>query len=389
MNKGKTIFSQLMSFLPIYEFNKCVKKHNGDYRVRTLKSLEHFYVMAFAQLTYRESLRDIEICLNAFSSKLYHSGFQQPVAKSTLAEANERRNWRIFSDFAMVLIKEARELYKDDNVFIIELNEVAYALDSSTIDLCLSLFPWAKFRKKKGAVKMHTVLDLRGSIPTCIYLTDGLFSDVKAMDFILFETGSIYVMDKAYIDFYRLWTLIDQQKAFFVTRAKTNMAYRRVYSRSVDKMLGLICDQTIKLTGPKTKKKYPNYLRRVKYRDIENGKVYEFLSNNFDLPAIVIAQLYKERWKIEIFFRWIKQNLRIKSFYGTSENAVFCQIWIAISTYLLIAIARKKLKIEEKLYTLFQAIGLAIFEKTPVNELFTNSDYKPIDVHDPNQLKIW
>lgn len=389
MNKGKTIFSQLMSFLPIYEFNKCVKKYNSDYRSRTLKSLEHFYVMAFAQLTYRESLRDIEICLNAFSSKLYHSGFKQPVARSTLAEASERRDWRMFSDFAIVLIKQARELYKDDNEFIVELNEIVYALDSSTIDLCLNLFPWAKFRKKKGAIKMHTVLDLRGSIPTCIYLTEGLFADVKAMDSMFFESGSIYVMDKAYIDFSRLCNLIDQQKAFFVTRAKTNMAYRRVYSQSVDKTSGLICDQSIKLTGSKSKKKYPNYLRRVKYRDIESGKVYEFLSNNFDLPALAIAQLYKERWKIEIFFRWIKQNLRIKSFYGTSENAVFCQIWIAICTYLLVAIAIKKLKIEVKLYTLFQAIGLAIFEKTPINELFTNSDYKYTEVHDPNQLTFW
>jgi len=389
MNKGKTIFSQLMSFLPIYEFNKSVKKYKGDYRTRTLNSLEHFYVMAFAQLTYRESLRDIEICLKAFSSKLYHSGFQKPTAKSTLAEANERRDWRIFSDLAIVLIKQARELYKNDNEFIIELNEVAYALDSSTIDLCLSLFPWAKFRKKKGGIKMHTVLDLRGSIPTCIYLSDALFSDVKAMDFILFEAGSIYVMDKAYIDFYRLCNLIDNQKAYFVTRAKKNMAFRRVYSQSVDKTLGVICDQTIKLTVPKSIKKYPNFLRRVKYRDNENGKVYEFLSNNFDIPAIAIAKLYKERWKIEIYFRWIKQNLRIKSFYGTSENAVFCQIWIAISTYLLIAIARKKLKIKENLYTLFQAIGLAIFEKTSVNELFTNSVYKLIDTQDPNQLNIW
>lgn len=389
MNKGKTIFSQLMSFLPMYEFNKCVKKYNSDYRSRTLKSLEHFYVMAFAQLTYRESLRDIEICLNAFSSKLYHSGFKQPVARSTLAEANERRDWRMFSDFAIVLIKQARELYKDDNEFIIELNEIVYALDSSTIDLCLNLFPWAKFRKNKGAIKMHTILDLRGSIPTCIYLTEGLFADVKAMDSMFFESGSIYVMDKAYIDFSRLYNLIDQQKAFFVTRAKTNMAYRRVYSRSVDKLSGLICDQSIKLTGSKSKKKYPNYLRRVKYRDIESGKIYEFLSNNFDLPALVIAQLYKERWKIEIFFRWIKQNLRIKSFYGTSENAVYCQIWIAICTYLIVAIARKKLKIETKLYTLFQAIGLAIFEKTPINELFTNSDYKYTKVHDPNQLTFW
>ena len=389
MNKGKTIFSQLMSFLPIYEFNKCVKKYNSDYRSRTLKSLEHFYVMAFAQLTYRESLRDIEICLNAFSSKLYHSGFKQPVARSTLAEANERRDWRMFSDFAIVLIKQARELYKDDNDFIVELDEVVYALDSSTIDLCLNLFPWAKFRKKKGAIKMHTVLDLRGSIPTSIYLTEGLFADVKSMDSLFFESGAIYVMDKAYIDFSRLFNLIDQQKAFFVTRAKSNMAYRRVYSQSVDKTTGLICDQSIKLTGSKSKKKYPNYLRRVKYRDIESDKVYEFLSNNFELPALVIAQLYKERWKIEIFFRWIKQNLRIKSFYGTSENAVFCQIWIAICTYLLVAIARKKLKIEAKLYTLFQAIGLAIFEKTPINELFANSDYKHTEVHDPNQLTLW
>jgi hypothetical protein len=389
MNTGKTVFAQIMSFLPDYEFNKCVDKYKGNHRVRSFTCKEHFYVMGFAQLTYRESLRDIESCLTAFSAKLYHSGIKQPVSRSTLAEANENRDWRIYADFAQVLIREARRLYKQDNEFALDIDNMVYALDSSTIDLCLSLFPWAKFRKAKGAVKMHTLLDLRGSIPTFIHLTDGLCHDVNVLDHIVIEPGAIYVMDKGYVDYFRFYSLIHQQRGFFVTRAKDNMAARRVYSRKVDKTTGLIYDQSVKLTGFYIKKDYPDYLRRIKYRDEETGKIYVFLTNNFELSALLIAQLYKERWKIELFFKWIKQHLRIKSFYGTSRNAVYCQIWIAICMYLMVAILKKRLKLEHSLYTLLQIFSLTLFEKVTINELFTNSIYKPISSDNTNQLSIW
>lgn len=389
MNIGKTVFAQIMSFLPDYEFNKCVDKYKGNHRVRSFTCKEHFYVMGFAQLTYRESLRDIESCLTAFSSKLYHSGIKQPVSRSTLAEANENRDWRIYADFAQVLIREARRLYKQDNEFALDIDNMVYALDSSTIDLCLSLFPWAKFRKAKGAVKMHTLLDLRGSIPTFVHLTDGLCHDVKVLDHIVIEPGAIYVMDKGYVDYFRFYSLIHQQRGFFVTRAKDNMAARRVYSRKVDKTTGLKYDQSVKLTGFYIKKDYPDYLRRIKYQDEETGKIYVFLTNNFELSALLIAQLYKERWKIELFFKWIKQHLRIKSFYGTSRNAVYCQIWIAICMYLLVAILKKRLKLEHSLYTLLQVFSLTLFEKVTINELFTNSIYKPISSDNTNQLSIW
>ena len=389
MNTGKTVFAQIMSFLPDYEFNKCVDKYKGNHRVRSFTCKEHFYVMGFAQLTYRESLRDIESCLTAFSAKLYHSGIKQPVSRSTLAEANENRDWRIYADFAQVLIREARRLYKQDNEFALDIDNMVYALDSSTIDLCLSLFPWAKFRKAKGAVKMHTLLDLRGSIPTFIHLTDGLCHDVNVLDHIVIEPGAIYVMDKGYIDYFRFYSQIHQQRGFFVTRAKDNMAARRVYSRKVNKTTGLIYDQSVKLTGFYIKKDYPEYLRRIKYRDEETGKIYVFLTNNFELSALLIAQLYKERWKIELFFKWIKQHLRIKSFYGTSRNAVYCQIWIAICMYLLVAILKKRLKLEHSLYTLLQIFSLTLFEKVTINELFTNSIYKPTGSGNTNQLSIW
>ena len=389
MNIGKTVFAQIMSFLPDYEFNKCVDKYKGNHRVRSFTCKEHFYVMGFAQLTYRESLRDIESCLTAFSSKLYHSGIKQPVSRSTLAEANENRDWRIYADFAQVLIREARRLYKQDNEFALDIDNMVYALDSSTIDLCLSLFPWAKFRKAKGAVKMHTLLDLRGSIPTFVHLTDGLCHDVNVLDHIVIEPGAIYVMDKGYVDYFRFYSLIHQQRGFFVTRAKDNMAARRVYSRKVDKTIGLKYDQSVKLTGFYIKKDYPDYLRRIKYQDEETGKIYVFLTNNFELSALLIAQLYKERWKIELFFKWIKQHLRIKSFYGTSRNAVYCQIWIAICMYLLVAILKKRLKLEHSLYTLLQVFSLTLFEKVTINELFTNSIYKPTSSDNTNQLSIW
>lgn len=388
MNKGKTIFSQLMEFLPKYDFDKCVKRYNGDYKVKTFTCLEHFYVMCFAQITYREGLRDIEACLKVFSNKLYHSGIKKAVPKSTLAEANENRNWLIYADFAQVLIKEARRLYKTENDFQLEMDGMAYALDSSTIDLCLTLFPWAKFRKAKGAVKMHTLLDLRGSIPSFIEITDGSCHDVNILDIIQIEQRATYVMDKGYIDFGRLYN-IHLNQAFFVTRAKSNMAYRRVYSCSVDKSLGLKCDQTIALTGVKSKKDYPDKLRRIKYQDPETGDKYEFITNNFILSAIVIAKLYKERWKVELFFKWIKQHLRIKKFYGTSFNAVCTQIWIAICVYLLVAIVKKKLHLEQNLYTLLQIFSLSLFEKMPMNELFTNQDYKKDNDTQDNQLTIF
>ena len=389
MNIGKTVFAQLMSFLPTYEFNKCVEKYKSIHRVRNFTCKEHFYVMGFAQLTYRESLRDIESCLTAFSNKLYHSGIKQPVPKSTLAEANESRDWRIYADYAQVLIKEARHLYEKDNEFKLDVKNMVYALDSSTIDLCLSLFPWAKFRKNKGAVKMHTLLDLRGSIPTFVHLTDGLCHDVNVMEHIVVEPGAIYVMDKGYVDFFRFYTIIHEQRAFFVTRAKDNMAARRVYSRKVDKTTGLKYDQSIKLTGFYIKKDYPDYLRRIKYQDAETGKIYVFLTNNLELPAFTIAQLYKERWKIELFFKWIKQHLRIKAFYGTSRNAVYTQIWIAICMYLLVSIVKKKMKLEPPLYTLLQIFSLTLFEKMPINELFINTNYNLTSPNSSNQLNIW
>lgn len=388
MNQGKTVFAQLMSIISKYEFVKCVDRYKGNYKVQSFTCLEHFYVMCFAQLTYRESLRDIEVCLTALSSKLYHSGIKKPVPKSTLAEANEKRNWQIYADFAQILIQEARMLYKDDNVLLTDIDSIAYALDSSTIDLCLSLFPWAKFRKKKAAVKMHTLLDLQGSIPAFIDITDGLCADVNILDKMVFESESIYIMDRGYVDYTRLYR-ITTEKAFFITRAKTGMAFRRVYSSTVDKSTGLRCDQRIKLTGFYSKKEYPEYLRRIKYVDKETAKTYVFLTNNFILPAITIAKLYKERWKVELFFKWIKQHLRIKAFYGTSYNAVCCQMWIAICAYLLVAITKKRLGLEQNLYTLLQIFSVSLFEKTPINELFTKQDYKNKYTEDYKQLTIF
>lgn len=388
MNSGKYVFAQLMSMLPDYEFNKCVTRYNGNYRVKSFTCREHFYVMSFAQLTYRESLRDIETCTKALSDKLYHCGIKQPVSKTTLADANETRDWKIYSDFAQILIQQARHLYKKDNEFLLDIENMAYALDSSTIDLCLSLFPWAKFREAKGAIKMHTLLDLRGSIPVYIHITDGKCHDVNVMDLIVTEPGSIYVMDRGYVDFGRLYT-IHLRKGYFVTRGKKNLAFRRVYSRKVDKTTGLCCDQTITLTGYYVGKSYPDHLRRIKFIDRDTGKYFVFLTNNFELPALVITQLYKERWKIELFFKWIKQHLRIKSFYGTSHNAVLCQIWIAVCTYLLVAIIKKKLKLEQSLYTLLQIFSLSLFEKEPINELVTKQNYKTLAPDNYKQLKMF
>ena len=388
MNQGKTVFSQLMSFFPEYEFNKCVDRYNGNYKVKTFRCRDHFYVMCFAQLTYRDSLRDIETCLRALSTKLYHSGIRSNVSKSGLSAANEKRNSSIYSDFAQILIIEARKLYSLEDEVIKEINIMAYALDSTTIDLCLSLFPWAKFRSNKGAVKLHTLMDLHGSIPTFIDITDGTSHDVNVLDKISFEKEAMYIMDLGYVDYKRLYKL-NIMDSFFVTRAKKNIKCKRIYSKIVDKSLGLKYDQTIRLTGVSSQKNYPEKLRRVKFTDETSGKTYIFITNNFDLSAFQITQLYKKRWDIELFFKWIKQNLKIKSFYGTSRNAVITQIWIAISTYLLVVIVKKRLKLEQSPYTLLQTFSLCLFEKTPINELFTKQNYKNHEGAENNQLKMF
>ncbi len=388
MNTGRTILSQLLDFVPKYEFDKCVDKYQGNFRVKTFTCREQFIVMAFAQLTGRESLRDIESCLGAIATKLYHSGVKSPVKKSTLSNANEKRDWRIYAEFAQLLIQEARKLYKDDNNFSVEIDEIAYALDSSTIDLCLSLFPWAKFRKRKGAVKMHTQIDLRGSIPTFIEITDGKVHDVNILDLLILEPGAFYIMDRAYLDFERLYHM-HQCLTYFVVREKRNFDYKRVYSNDIDKAKGFKCDQVIKLTGFYTSKKYPEKLRRIKYYDATKGKNLVFITNNFVYSAEVIAQLYKERWKVELFFKWVKQHLRIKKFFGTSLNAVYTQIWIAISTYLLVAIVKKRLNLKQELYTILQILSLSLFEKTTVNQLFENKKYKNETTPDCKQLKMF
>jgi len=388
MNTGRTILSQLLDFVPRYEFDKCVDKYSGNYKVKSFTCWEQFIVMAFAQLTGRESLRDIESCLEAISLKLYHSGVKSKIKKSTLSDANEKRDWRIYAEFAQLLIQQARKLYKDDSAFTVEIDEIAYALDSSTIDLCLSLFPWAKFRKKKGAVKMHTQIDLRGSIPTFIEITDGKVHDVNILDLLILEPGAFYIMDRAYLDFERLYHM-HQCLTYFVVREKRNFDYKRVYSNQVDKDKGFKCDQIIKLTGFYTSKKYPEKLRRIKFYDESRDKNLVFITNNFIYNAEIIAQLYKERWKVELFFKWIKQHLRIKKFFGTTMNAVYLQIWIAVSTYLLIAIIKKRLNLKQELYTILQILSISIFEKIPVNQLFGNELYNNKTADDYKQLKLF
>ncbi|MGB9006754.1 MAG: IS4 family transposase, partial [Candidatus Aminicenantales bacterium] len=340
MNTHPTIFAQILDFLPLYEFRKCVNRYRGEYKIKSFSCLDQFLCMAFAQLTFRESLRDIESCLRSMRNRLYHMGIRGNVSRNTLAHANETRDWRIYADFAQVLIHQARTLYADDD-FGLELKDTVYAFDSTTIDLCLSLFPWAVFRKRKGAVKLHTLLDLRGSIPSFIKITDGKVHDVRVLDDLIPEPGCFYVLDRGYLDFARLY-LIHQSQAFFVIRAKSNLQYRRLYSQSVDRATDLICDQTVVLTGFYSNDAFPDKLRRVRFYDRDNGRYLTFLSNNFILPPLTIAMLYKLRWRIELFFRWIKQNLRIKAFYGTSENAVKTQIWIAITVYVLVAIVKKR-----------------------------------------------
>ena len=387
MNQGQTIFSQIMSYIPKYSFDSCVKKYRGNYKVQSFTCWEQFLAMSFAQLTYRESLRDIETCLRAMQNKLYHIGIRSKISRSTLAAANQNRDWRIYADFAYILIDQAKELYRDDKFFK-ELDETVYALDSTTIDLCLSLFPWAKFRKTKGAIKIHTLLDLQNNIPSFISITDGSVHDVNILDDLITEIGAFYVLDKGYIDFERLYNL-NNNSAYFVTRAKSNFQFKRIYSHQVDKSLGLICDQSILLKGFYPSKDYPEKLRRIKYFDFQNNRRLVFLTNNFHLPAITIANLFKQRWQIELFFKWIKQNLKIKSFYGNTPNAVKTQVCIAISVYVLLAIIKKKLKIEHSLYTFLQLISISIFEKTPIISLFSDSSYINEIDYNSNQLSLF
>jgi Domain of unknown function (DUF4372)/Transposase DDE domain len=364
MNLGRTVFSQLMEYLPSYEFQKCVNRYRGDSYLRGFSCLDQYLAMAFAQLTYRESLRDIEACLRSVGRKLYHMGLRSKVSRTTLADANERHDWRIYADFAQALIGIARPLYVDDPIGV-DLTHSFYALDSTTIDLCLSLFPWAKFRKQKGAVKMHTLLDLHGNIPTFISITDGKVHDVNILDEIDPEAGAFYVMDRGYVDFGRLYRFT-LSAAFFVVRTKSNVLLQRRYSHLVDKTTGVRSDHTVILTAIDSAKAYPEQLRRVTYLDVETRKRFKFLTNNFTLPALTIAQIYKCRWQVELFFRWIKMHLRIKAFYGTSENAVKTQIWIAVSVYVLVAIVRKRLGLEVSLYQILQILSVTLFEKTPI-----------------------
>ena len=370
MNTGSFIFSQIMDFIPMNEFRKCVTRYQGNRNIKSFSCLDQFLCMAFAQLTYRESLRDIESCLRSMQSKLYHMGIRSRVSRNTLAYANEKRDWRIYADFAQTLISIARNLYVDEP-FELELDNTVYALDSTTIDLCLSLFPWARFRKSKAAIKLHTLLDVKSAIPSFIEITDGKLHDVNILDELIPEPGSFYIMDRAYVDFLRLYTLT-QCLAYFIIRAKSNLQFRRIYSYHIDRSTGLKCDQTIVLTGFNSAKEYPQRLRRVRYFDQDTELDLGFLTNNFTLPALTIVQLYKCRWKVELFFKWIKQHLRIKSFYGTSINAVKTQIWIAVSVYVLIAIIKKQLKLEQSLYTILQIFSVTVFEKLPITQILTD-----------------
>jgi hypothetical protein len=387
MNEGRTVFAQLMEFASHEGFQKCVRRYHSPRRRTRFSCWDQFLGMAFAQLTYRESLRDIEACLGAVPDKLYHMGFRGRVSRSTLADVNERRDWRIYADFAQTLIDEARRLYLDEP-FGLELDQTVYALDATTIDLCLSVFPWAHFRTTKAGIKLHTLLDVRGAIPAFIWITDAKRGDVEVLDVLIAEPGSIYLMDRAYVDFERLHHL-HEARAIFVTRAKKNLRWRRRYSRPVDRSSGLVCDQTIVLTRKESAEAYPAALRRVKYRDPETGKVLVFLTNDFTLPALTVAHLYRLRWQVELFFKWIKQHLRIKVFFGTSANAVKTQVWIAISTYLLVAIARKRLGIERDLYTILQILSVHAFEKTPLAQALSGDAYTSKDGDICNQLQLF
>jgi hypothetical protein len=387
MNQGRPVFAQLMSLVPHRTFTRCVERYGGNRRVRTFTCWDQFLCMAFAQLTFRESLRDIEACLRALPEKLYHMGIRGRMSRNTLSVANERRDWRIYADLAQVLIHEARQLYADEPLAT-ELEQTVYALDSTTIDLCLSVFPWAHFQPSKAAVKLHTLLDLRGSIPTFLRITDGKVVDVKILDELIPEAGAIYVLDRGYTDFRRLYRL-SLCRALFVIRAKRKMNFRRLYSHPVERSTGLICDQTIVLTGRDTATAYPAKLRRVRFQDPETGKNLTFVTNDFSLPALTIAELYRSRWQIELFFRWIKQHLRIKAFFGTSPNAVRTQIWIAICVYVLVAIAKKRLQIQRDLHSVLQVLSVSLFEKIEISQLLTSTAYTPASEPDCNQLPLF
>jgi hypothetical protein len=387
MFAGTTIFAQIMNLLPWRRFQTCVARYRGDHKIKTFKCAEHFRVMAFAQLTYRESLRDVEACLRAMGSRLYHMGIRSTVSRNNLAHANETRDWRIYADFGQILINRAKILYANEQLGL-DLESTVYALDSTTIDLCMSLFPWARFRKTKSAIKLHTLMNLRGNIPEFIHISEGKMHDVKILDLLIPSPGAFYIMDRAYLDFERLYRF-HQERAFFISRAKSNFKFKRRYSHEVEKSTGVQCDQTIVLTTHYPSKKYPEPLRRVRFYDTERQKRLVFLTNNFQLPAEAIAKLYKSRWLIEIFFKWIKQHLRIKSFFGTSENAVKIQIWTAISTYLLVAITKKELRIEQSLYTILQVLSVSLFEKMPILEAFSEKHMPAENEQSCKQLNLF
>lgn len=387
MYTGKLVFSQAMDHLPQHTFRRCVQRYNGNHHVKSFTCQDQYRSMAFAQLTYRESLRDIEACLKAQQNKLYHMGIRSRVARSTLAEANEKRDWRIYADFAQSLIQTARRLYIDEELGL-DIDNTVYALDATTIDLCLSVFPWAHFRQAKAAIKLHTLLDLRGNIPTFIHISDGKLHDVNVLDILIPEPGAYYVMDRGYLDYKRLHQL-NQVAAFFVIRAKSNLQFRRIYSHPIDKSTGLRCDQTIKLTGFYPRQHYPNMLRRIKFYDVKTDKKFVFLTNNFSLPALTITELYRHRWQVELFFKWIKQHLRIKSFFGTSENAVKTQVWIAVSIYVLVAIIKKRLGIKASLYSILQILSLTIFETMTLDQLLTECDQNMKINNDDIQLNLF
>lgn len=387
MYGGKLVFAQLMGHLPLHTLRRCVARYPGRYPTLTFSHLDQFLAMAFAQLTFRESLRDIETCLRAHSSKLYHLGIRGRISRSTLADANEKRDGRIYRDLALSLIQMGRQLYADED-FGVELKNTAYALDTTTIDLSLSLFPWAHFRRAKAAVKLHTLLDLRGNIPTFIHISDGKLHEVNILDQIVFEAGSFYGMDRGFLDFGRLHAL-HRAQAFFVIRAKSNLQHRRLYSHPIDKASGLRCDQTVVLTGVQSCTEYPPPLRRIKFYDAQHDKLLVFLTNHFDLPALTITQLYRCRWQVELFFKWIKQHLRIKAFFGTSENAVKTQVWIAIAVYVLVAVVKKRLNLEASLHTILQILSLTLFEKMPLDQLLTRIDQEDESGENGNQLNLF
>lgn len=387
MYEGKLVFSQLMDHLPQHTFRRCVERFGGNRSVKNFSCQDQFRCMAFAQLTYRDSLRDSIVCLNAQQAKLYHMGIRGPVKRSTLADANERRDWRLYASFATSLIAMARRLYAGDT-FGADLDSAAYALDATVIDLCLSLYPWAHYKQTKGAIKLHTMLDLRNNIPVVVHIDDGHSYEAQLLDVLLPEAGAIYVMDRAFVDFARLYRLTSAG-AFFVVRAKSDLRLRRITSRSVDRTSGIICDQTVALIIPKSAERYPTRLRRIRYRDSDSGNTLVFLSNNFALPPLTVADLYRQRWQIELFFKWIKQHLRIKSFFGTTENAVRTQIWIAVAVYVLIAIVKKRLRLDVSLYTILQTLSVTIFEKTPIDQLLAPD--RLTTAHPPiaNQLNLF